>query len=496
MGVCFSNENRNGNKTPLEDIKSNIRGIMLIQSWYRRHKARMELRQRRAWEIYQAIEYKGEQDELKLALFFQNLLKLYPRLVSPHKNPHAASLLSQCPDEKQPDSNLNFVAENPSFEAELLLLRTMEVESGYRGAHLEVPLSLRSVLEMIQSFRLGNRLHQKYVVCILLEAMTRLKSLPNVNSLSLSLVERATVVGDLHGSLDDLLAIFDKNGIPSSENPYIFNGDFVDRQEKSVEVVCILYCFLILFPGKVLLNRGNHEDSVVNFRYGFSKEIFLKYPHDANLITTLFNQSFSYLPLATIVDQKVFIVHGGVSNDTDLEQIEQIPRHKYPSILEPPEGNTASGRKDLAQLNILLWSDPSKKAGSKPNSHRGGGIYFGPDVTQQFLARYQLQFIIRSHECYREGFLWGHQDKLLTVFSVSDYYEASSNLAAYVILTRGSSSGGLGWRCHQFSRSYSMQRRCSLRGLVFRQEMQAINGIKEIIVRYRSELLAGFQRFD
>lgn len=46
----------------------------------------------------------------------------------------------------------------------------------------------------------------------------------------------------------DLLNIFELNGLPSEDNPYLFNGDFVDRGSFSLEVILTLFAFKCMSP--------------------------------------------------------------------------------------------------------------------------------------------------------------------------------------------------------------------------------------------------------
>ena len=50
----------------------------------------------------------------------------------------------------------------------------------------------------------------------------------------------------------------------------IFNGDFVDRGESSVEVLSSLLLLRHVDPRNVVLLRGNHEDELLSTAYGFA----------------------------------------------------------------------------------------------------------------------------------------------------------------------------------------------------------------------------------
>lgn len=112
----------------------------------------------------------------------------------------------------------------------------------------------------------------------------------------------------------------------------------------------------------------------MNKMYGFDGEVKHKYEEQ---MADLFHEVFHWLPLAHLINGKVLVVHGGLTDDktATLDDIRRIQRNR-----EPP---------DEGLMCHLLWSDPVDTPGIQP-SQRGVGVRFGPDVTADFLARHGL----------------------------------------------------------------------------------------------------------
>jgi len=311
--------------------------------------------------------------------------------------------------------------------------------------------------------------------------------------------DNCIVVGDVHGQFFDLLRIFELEGMPSDSNPYLFNGDFVDRGSYSLEVIITLFALKLRFPETVRMNRGNHESADLNLRYGFAAEIRNRYGPAGKQLFDAFSEAFRWLPLAHVLNSQVLVVHGGLpgpdprlqfkdaggsgtgydssSVDDDgrmggrkgggqklsllgynpdnvslpprnkelrISDIAALPRGSDPALNdEMLEGLSAEDAEKQRLIVDLLWADPRGKTGYGPSYRVRKGCYiFGPDVTKAFVKNNGLRFMIRSHEVKSGGFQWTHPD-CVTVFSAPNYLGHARNKAAVVKLNVNERTGHL-----------------------------------------------------
>lgn len=212
------------------------------------------------------------------------------------------------------------------------------------------------------------------------------------------------IVGDIHGQYYDLLRLFEYGGFPPEAN-YLFLGDYVDRGKQSLETVCLLLAYKVKYPENFFLLRGNHECASINRIYGFYDECKRRY---SIKLWKTFTDCFNTLPVAAVVDEKIFCMHGGLS--PELKSFEQIRRIMRPTDVP-----------DSGLLCDLLWSDPDKDISGWGENDRGVSYTFGPDVVTKFLNKHDLDLICRAHQVVEDGYEFFARRQLVTLFSAPNY---------------------------------------------------------------------------
>lgn len=310
----------------------------------------------------------------------------------------------------------------------------IEVTEDYEGPHVTWDLSSEVMEDLLAAFKADKLLHAKYVLQILTKFNEHARTLPSVVQVHVDEGCRFTVVGDTHGQLADVLHIFEINGVPSPFNQYLFNGDFVDRGDYGVEIAMLIFGYKLLYPTSVHINRGNHECRSQTQVQGFMMEVLDKYNAGAaaggknrgNQIYDMFQKCFDALPLCTVLQDHVFVVHGGLfeRRGIRISHLEAVNRFR--------EIPLTRGTFEDGLFQDMMWSDPQDARGVRPSS-RGAGHFFGQDVTQAFCKANDIHLVIRSHECVPDGFEFTHGSQLLTLFSASDYCGDTGNMGAFVV---------------------------------------------------------------
>lgn len=340
---------------------------------------------------------------------------------------YATQLLESAPEgHKQWFQNSDTVAEtfaNSIAEANQVSQEVnnngTDVESAYEGpVYQKGNVTLEFCKDLVQWQKNQRNLSKSHAYSIVLDMIELLKNLSTVVDVDVAAGAEITVCGDIHGQYYDLLNIFEINGVPSEDNPYLFNGDLVDRGSFSCEVILALFSWKLLYPQHLHIARGNHESRALNRIYGFEGEVRAKY--DVGLYS-LFCEAFCLLPLCHVINSQIFVVHGGLfsQDDVTLDDIRKIDRNT-----EPP---------DEGLMVEMLWSDPQPARG-RACSKRGVGVAFGSDVTENFLKTNDLKLVIRSHEVCEEGCAKEHDGQLITVFSAPNYCDIMGNKGAFIRL--------------------------------------------------------------
>jgi serine/threonine-protein phosphatase 5 len=277
---------------------------------------------------------------------------------------------------------------------------------------------------MVNQLSKGATLHLQSAHDLVAKVQEMFKPLPCVMKFDTSKEQPLTVVGDVRGHLTEVLKIFEMNGYPSSTNRYLFNGNILVHRWRGVghdlsggdwkecQVLFILLAFKILYPDSVHIHGGNHESGY---------ESFVQDDEDQ------FLPMFRELPMASVINSSVFVVPGGIArNHKALPDLDKLQKG---TALVPLAADGSEVPEGIALRE--MWDTLSNGEIVKQNGFFEDA--FGRDDTNKFLAKNNLDLIIRSSQSV-EGVEVNHNGKCVTLFSLQEaarYYGTKKSRCAF-----------------------------------------------------------------
>ena len=211
------------------------------------------------------------------------------------------------------------------------------------------------------------------------------------------------IVADLHGDLSALRLALQKKSVLGCDT-VIFLGDYIDRGPASLDVLERLFLLKIKEPDKIILLRGNHELRETNRFEGLFRDL----DHDEDLYARI-NQVFDNMPVAAVISDHIFCVHGGIPGPVRLSDITKEGVYPY------------------------AWNDPSEENGINKSPRGLGMRTFGEDVFDEFLRINGLKRMVRGHMVLEDGYRWWFGDRLLSLFSVPNHCGMGNGAAVGVV---------------------------------------------------------------
>eukprot|EP01012_Entosiphon_sulcatum_P057001 TRINITY_DN80710_c0_g1_i1.p1 TRINITY_DN80710_c0_g1~~TRINITY_DN80710_c0_g1_i1.p1 ORF type:complete len:596 (-),score=78.79 TRINITY_DN80710_c0_g1_i1:70-1836(-) len=295
---------------------------------------------------------------------------------------------------------------------------------------------------------------------MLLELCPMVGTLCRSDPLLLQLQSPLFVMGDVHGNFKDLVFFTEQlstfGDMKYTATKFLFLGDYVDRGPASLQVIAYLLAMKAIAPNNVFLLRGNHEDPNINnnthmdvgpLRCTRTRCVEQLGAELGSRVWTAINFVFKELPIAAVVDGKIFCVHGGIPSlpasgiDDRVSALSRADAPRF-STLYPQEADQPDRARFRRLMAEYMWNDPAEDEASLDAQGFGGSSradfarVFGTKAVDTFMGTNSYQFLIRAHEVKQEGLRISKHARIITVFSCSNYCGAT-NSAACIYLANG-----------------------------------------------------------
>lgn len=187
------------------------------------------------------------------------------------------------------------------------------------------------------------------------------------------------------------------------------------RSMDSIKSVSTSLCWLVGVFSFGILSAHSRSSSLPAGRDRFPAGQGVK-------IWRTFADAFNCMPIAALVNQKIFCIHGGLS--PELRTFQQIRALMRPTDI--PE---------TGLLCDLLWSDPKPDLQGWDSNDRGVSYTFGANVVKEFCDILQIDLVCRAHQVVEDGYEFFADQKLVTIFSAPNYTGEFDNRGAILTVT-------------------------------------------------------------
>ena len=144
---------------------------------------------------------------------------------------------------KKIDHKKELLDKCPALGVDNLIKRSIDLQS----------LTLDDAKSFMLTETEGIKCNPENIIAIIKGAITNIGPPSNIAKINTS---KLNIVGGIEGKVGHLTKIFDKNGWPSSENRYLFNGNIIGENSNSLPLVITLLFFKFIDKDCVYFNQG------------------------------------------------------------------------------------------------------------------------------------------------------------------------------------------------------------------------------------------------
>ena len=271
--------------------------------------------------------------------------------------------------------------------------------------------NLDAILENLKKYILPTEQEIKLICDKIAEILINLDNIAEIES-------PLIVCGDIRGQFKDLLEMFNICGkIP--ETNYLFLGNLTGNDEHNIETLLFLLILKLKYPNRITFLRGNKETHCNDYRFPLENECKIRFGNYNAFY--MFLNVFDLFQIAAIVESKIFCIHGGICPQIgSLDDIKKLDRK--------------NGLRIDSSYNPLfidlLTSQPYEDIDTFTFPSKGVGYLFGEKALDEFNQKNNIEFFIRGHDLFLDGYQYFFKNKLISLWSAPNFRPWVENKAA------------------------------------------------------------------